>query len=290
MGGQGVRALCIGGKGFIGSHLAALLRERGVEVLTYDLKDGQDALDYSLLCEYVAAVDAVFDVAGVLGSMETFSHIERTVAANILGTVNVLKACEQQGGVPLVYLSLKTDWHNPYLITKRAASEFCLAYNQYRGLPVAVVRGLNVYGPGQHWGKVEKAVPTFIVKALRGEPLRVYGDGQQIADLIHVRDLCEVLHLVWARQVWGEVLDAGTGVPTTIDNLAALIVRLAGSRSLITHGPMRAGEPARGSVQLADPTRMVQRLGYYPPTRLEDGMAATVAWYREHYREVEDRG
>lgn len=283
-----MKALVTGGRGFIGGHLIDALQARGDSALSYDVRDGLDVLDARQLQAYVDEADVVFDCAGILGSAETFGHVEKTIEANIVGTVRLLEACKR-ARKPMVYLSLKTDWHNPYLITKRAASEFCLAYHEAYGVEVCVVRGLNVYGPRQKWGRVQKAVPTFIVRALEGQPLPVHGDGNQITDQIHVRDLCEVLIRAWQYRIWGQVIDAGTGVPTTVNELARTIIRLAQSGSRIAHIDMRPGEPQRGGVQLADPSQMVQLLGYYPPTRLEDGMAATIGWYREHYKEVEVR-
>jgi UDP-glucose 4-epimerase len=262
------------------------LEARGVCAVSYDAKDGQDVLDEWALQGAVSASDVVFDCAGMLGSSETFAHPYAAIDANIKGTVAVLEAC-RAAKVPMVYLSLKTDWHNPYLITKRAATEFCHAWHETYGVKVAIVRGLNVYGPRQKWGAVQKAVPTFIVKALKNEPIPVHGDGTQITDQIHVGDLCEVLIRAWECEAWGHEIDAGTGIPTTVNALAALIVWLAGSNSEIAHTPMRAGEPQQGGVQLADPTAMMRLLGYYPVTHLTEGMAETIDWYREHYGEVE---
>lgn len=284
-----MNALVTGGKGFIGEHLCRALGRRGVTAHTYDIKDGQDVLDAKALASYVEGVDVVFDCAGVLGTSETFGHVEQTVQVNIIGTLNILRAC-QSAGVPLVFLGLKTNWHSPYLITKRAASEFCLAWHETYGLPVAVIRGLNVYGPGQHWGRVHKAVPTFIMQALRDEPLNVHGDGQQITDQIHVSDICEVMIRAWECEAWGAVIDGGTGIPTTVNRLADLIVAAADSPSRIHHDAMRAGEPEAGGVQLADPTAMVQKLNFYPAVPLTDGLRRTVDWYRVHGLEVDDRG
>lgn len=281
-----MKALVTGGRGFIGGHLIDALGARGIHAESYDAKDGQDVLDTPTLQAAVSKSDVVFDCAGMLGSAETFEHPFAAIDANIKGTVAVLEAC-RAAGVPMVYLSLKTDWHNPYLITKRAATEFCHAWHETYGVKVAIVRGLNVYGPRQKWGAVQKAVPTFIVKALRGEPIPVHGDGTQITDQIYVNDLCEVLIRAWECKAWGKEIDAGTGIPTTVNNLAALIVREAGSNSEIVHVPMRAGEPQQGGVQLADPSMMTSILNYYPLVDIRDGMADTINWYREHYREVE---
>lgn len=283
------RVLVTGGRGFIGRHLMEALRARGAVVDSYDLVDGLDVLDEDRLAWSVGSRDVVFDCAGVLGSEETIDHIARTVDVNIKGTLNVLAACKKYD-IPMVFLSLKTDWHNPYLITKRAATEFCQMYSEYLGLRVAVVRGLNVYGPRQHWGRVRKAVPTFIVAALKGQPLTVFGDGSQITDQIYVSDLCEILIRTWERGCWGDVFDGGTGVPTSVNRLAYSIKKATGSGSDIIYLPMRKGEPMSGGRQLADTTYVRQQLGYEPQVGLVKGLTMTIAWYREHMDEVYDCG
>ena len=279
-----MRALVTGGKGFIGSHLCDVLRARGWQVSTWDKVDGQDILDEDGLDRAVAGCQVVFGCAGKLGSAETFANIEETVKCNILGPLNVLKACWNHER-PYVYLSLKNEWRNPYMITKHTASEFCRMYYEYYNLPVAVVCGLNAYGPGQHWGAVRKMIPTFIMQALKGEPLMVYGDGQQIVDLIYVDDLAEIMVRCWEHGIWGQEIDGGTGIPLKVVDVARMITRLCGSTSDILLCDMRKGEPKR-AVALADPAPVLQLLGYYPETPLEQGMAETIYWYRRHGDEV----
>lgn len=280
-GGSMSRCLVTGGRGFIGSHLVDVLRERGHAVETYDVVDGQNVLDRAMLEAAVSAVDAVFDVSGVLGSAETFAHIERAVDTNITGTLSVLDACAAYG-LPLVFLSLKAAWHNPYMITKQAATAFCQMYAEYRNLRVSVVRGMNAYGPGQHWGAVRKIVPTFVMRALANEPLRIFGNGQQMVDLIHARDLAEIMVRLWEQDVWGVVLDGGTGVPLTVAQLAQKIIDMVGSSSVLEYEPMRPGEPPLSEGCIADPTDALRLLGYYPATPLEEGLAQTIAWYKAH--------
>jgi UDP-glucose 4-epimerase len=283
-----MKILVTGGNGFIGRHLAKAIEKRGYELALYDRKYGQDVLDPVAMDAAVKDVDAVFHLAGILGSEETLDYIEHTIDVNIKGTLNVLGAC-RTFGKPMVLLSLKTGWHNPYLITKRCAAELAIMYFRYLNLQTAVVKALNVYGPGQHWGHVHKVVPTFIVSAIRGEPLPVLGDGKQIADLIYVSDLCEILLLTLERKIWGQSFDAGTGIPTRVIDLAEMIIQMVGSSSKIEYLPMRKGEPLQ-SIQLADPTQELRLLDFYPKVGLLKGMAETVIWYKEHYLEVEDRG
>jgi UDP-glucose 4-epimerase len=275
-----MQPLVIGGKGFIGSAVVRLLGE----CRTYDLVDGQDVHDLDALDKAIADSNVVFDCAGVLGSAETFDYVRETIKANIYGVLNVLDVC-QRHDVPMVFMSLKNDWNNPYMISKHAATRFCQMYHEYHGLRTTVVRGLNAYGPGQHWGKVRKVVPTFIIQALHNEPLKLYGDGRQIVDLIYVDDLAEIMVRVEQCEVWGEVLDGGTGVPMTVRDLARAIIEVTGSDSAIEYLPMRKGEPQQ-AVALADPTLARQLLDFYPTRNLYDGLWETVEWYRQHWEEM----
>ena len=279
-----MKTLVTGGHGFIGGQLIKALKKRNHEVTSYDLIDGNDVLDKENLEKFIKDCDVVFDCSGVLGSAETINYIEKTIDVNMKGTVNILK-CALAHNKKVVYMSLKNEWHNPYMIAKRGATEFCQMYHQYFGLDVSVVRGLNAYGAGQHWGSVRKVVPTFIVQAINNEPLCIYGSGKQIADFIHVEDMVEIMIRIWEKNVWGKVIDAGTGVPTTINELVATIIRLAGSSSKIDYLPMRKGEPDN-AIALANPADALQLLDFYPKIRLEEGMKETVEWYKIHWNEM----
>lgn len=280
-----MKALVTGSAGFIGGHLCDRLRVHGYTPVGYDLRDGDDVMDGERLIARARGCDAIFDCAGVLGTAETFADLERTVDVNIRGTLRVLEVASALR-IPLVYLSLKQTWHNPYMITKRAATEFCQMYGEYHGLPVVVIRGLNAYGPGQHWGRVRKVVPTFIVQALQGEPLVVYGSGEQAADFVYVSDMAEVMVRALERACWGHVFDCGTGISTSVNELAGLVIELAGGSSRLQYARMRQGEPQE-SAQVAETAPMRDLLGFVPDVPLREGMAATVAWYRAHWRETE---
>jgi len=265
--------------------LCDLLKERGhSRIMRYDVHNGLDVLNYPVLEKHVMAHEVVFDVSGMLGSAETFRHVWPTFETNVHGTLNILEAARRTE-TPVVHLSLKNKWHNPYMISKHASAELCEMYRDYHGLEVSVVRGLNAYGPGQHWGAVRKVVPTFIVNALQNKPLVLFGDGQQIADMIYVRDLAEIMVRLWEQKQWGVVIDGGTGVPMTVRDLAELIIDMSGSKSVIEYEPMRPGEP-RDAIAIADASEAMRAVGYYPQTGLVDGMRMTIGWYREHWQEV----
>jgi UDP-glucose 4-epimerase len=282
-----VKILVTGGEGFIGKHFCTMAYIRGHKIETYDKHRGQDVLDKPELEEAVRRNDAVVHLAGRLGTTETFDAMERTLNVNIKGAVNVFEAA-LAGDKRVVYLATKQcDWYNPYLISKRCSAELALMYAQYKGLRINVVRAMNVYGPGQHWGKINKAVPTFIVNAIQGKDLIVYGDGKQLVDLIHVYDIADILMILLMSDYKGLSVEAGTGQPTTVLAMAEMIRDLVGSKSCIKFVPMRIGEPPH-STTIADTKVLNGTLEYWPLVDLEEGMAGTVDWYKEHYLEVQD--
>lgn len=284
-----MKVLVTGGSGFIGQHAIGALRREGHVVITFDRKLGMDIMDLASVHAGVSQCDVVLHLAGILGSAERFADPGITIDINIKGSLNVFEAAQQQNK-SVIYLGTKArHWNNPYLITKRTAAEFALMYSQYRGLRIAVVRAMNVYGSGQHWGRVQKAVPTFIVQALRNEPLAVYGDGTQVIDLIHVSDLCEIFNRILAQEKYGIDVEAGTGVSTSVNDLVALILRLTSSQSKVEYHVMRSGEPPN-SATVADTVSLKQLLDYTPRVALDIGMEETVKWYAAHYLEVEDHG
>ena len=172
--------------------------------------------------------------------------------------------------------------NNSYSITKDTASRFTMMFNKELGTKVAVVRGLNAYGPRQKSEPVRKIIPTFIKKALAGENIEVYGDGTQIMDMIWCKDIARILvdACVKDHEVYDKTFDAGTGRKTTVNWIAEQVIKAANSKSKIVHLPMRPGEPEQ-SVVLGDP-KTLQPLGKYDFTPFEEGIKETVKWYREN--------
>lgn len=278
------RTIVVGGAGFIGSHLSKMLKERDFDVSVYDLIDGNDIMDFEKLVDHAFGKDVIFDCAGILGSAETFDNIKKALEVNILGTLNSVQVA-QRLDIPLIYLSLKNEWHNPYMLSKRAGTEICLMYAEYLGTKTAVLKGLNAYGPLQRWKHVHKALPTFVTRALDNKEIEIYGDGMQIVDMIYVRDLCEELIRMYERGTcWGRSIDGGTGIPITVNQLVNDIIREIGNKVLVKHIPMRKGEPPK-AVALANPADARVLLDYYPETSWKEGLAKTINWYRENYKD-----
>jgi UDP-glucose 4-epimerase len=164
---------------------------------------------------------------------------------------------------------------NPYAVTKGCAEDLALA-RAAQGQPITVVRAYHAYGPGQKTcpphgtGDVRKIVPSFVCRALTGMPLEIYGSGEQLIDLVHVDDVATVLAGALGGP-FGTVVEAGTGKPTSVLDAARTVIETCGSRSEITHLPMRIGEP--------EATRVVAGRPECPnpwPHRLEE----TIDYYR----------
>jgi len=277
-----MRILVTGGAGFIGQHVMANLRQQGHIPISFDHRMPTDFLgdtrDYTAVSEAVAITEGVIHLAGVLGTSETIKEPQPAVETNILGGLNVFKAVEHYGK-KAVYIAVGNHWmNNTYSITKTTAERFAFMFNRERGTKIAVVRALNAYGPGQKSEPVRKIMPNLILPALRNEEITIYGDGSQVMDMIHVRDVAEVLTraLLTEHGIYHRVFEAGTGRVTTVQQIAEEVIRQVG-KGRIKHVPMRQGEPPKSTV-LGDP-RTLAPLGEFKFIPLEKGIAETIAYY-----------
>jgi len=289
-----MRALVTGGSGFIGGYVVERLARRGVEPVVLDLVRPEGLEVCPLYCpgdvrdpEAVSvALDGcavVVHLAGVLGTDLTVDCPVETVDHNLIGTLRVLEEARRRR-VRVVLIHVGNDWDNPYTITKQAAVRFGFMYGREFGIPVTVVRAMNGYGPRQKADATRKLVPTLICAALRGEPLPVYGDGEQLVDLVYVEDIAEILvrAALVTEPVRGQV-QAATGRAVRVREVAERIRAMVNPEVPIVHLPMRRGEPPR-SRTVGDPEDAIRHLGYVPETPLEEGLRRTVAWYRARHR------
>lgn len=292
--------LVTGGNGFIGRYVVEELRERDYDVTVLDTRYRSvvpganlvlgDIRDATAVTEAVAHADGVIHLAGVLGTQETIKNPRPAAETNILGGLNVLEACAQYD-VPLTNIAVGNYWmNNTYSITKNTVERFVEMFVRFRGARMTVVRALNAYGPRQlaaaPFGpsKVRKIMPSFICRALSGEPIEVYGDGSQIMDMIYVEDVADILVSaleLTARSGAQQTFEAGTGVRTTVADIANLVVKEVGSGS-VNYLPMRPGED-EGSVVVGDPSTLAP-LGITPDhlIKIEDGIERTVSYFRQY--------
>ena len=166
----------------------------------------------------------------------------------------------------------------PYAAAKCGADRVVHSCVRTYGLPAVLVRPFNNFGPAQH---LEKLIPRFITSAILGEPLTIHGDGTAARDWVFVDDTCDAIEAVLAApagDVVGEAFNVGTGVSTSVAELADLIVEMTGAAGArIVHGPERPGQVA---LHRACAEKISQRLGFSPTTVLRAGLESTVDWYR----------
>jgi UDP-glucose 4-epimerase len=266
-----------GSKGFIGGEVVKLLDSLDVEVVPYDLSDGHDILHSGMLALEMRGCDAVIHLAGVLGTHELFETPERAVEVNIVGSMNVMKAC-MVNETQYTGISMPPVFPSIYTATKIATLRLADAFHHSMGLRCAHVRAFNAYGPGQAFGlgHPQKILPTFAVAAWRREPLPVWGEGTQGVDLIHTEDLAKIL--VWATSCYdNKTFDGGSGRSRRVIDVAMEVCNITGWDPVIQFLPMRRGE---------EPTRIVakrENWDYMPgslwPRRRD--LEETVMWYKD---------
>ncbi len=290
------KLLVLGGDGFIGGYVVDEALARGMDVTVFDNTNHGwqrdvafrlgDIRDAALVQTAMAYADYAINLAAILGTQETIRTAVHCVEVNLIGTLNFLEACVPTKGhqVRGVQIGIGNYWmDSPYPITKRAALSFTRMFNKELGTRVAMVRAMHAYGERQKVAPVRKIVPTFIVQALRGEPLTVYGDGEQIVDMIYAGDLAKILVDACTRTDvrYDHVYEAGTGRQMTVNEVALAIIDAAGSSSQLKHLPMRPGEEEHAVITARPET--LEGLGEYEFVRFEDGIRPVVDWYRRHY-------
>lgn len=292
-----------GSNGFIGSHVVEELKKRSYQVFGFDRRSGGDTdtffmgdiRDTGSVDEFVRNCDGVINLAGLLGTAEAVDDPLPAAQTNIFGGLNFLNAIRKYNK-PGVQIAVGNHFeNNTYSITKTTIERFALMYQKEHGVRVAVVRGLNAYGPGQHHKPIRKITPNFVTRALRGEPIKIYGDGEQVMDMIYVKDLASILvsalEMAESTQDLGSIIEAGTGRRTTVNKIAEVINQEAGLltknvQSPPEHVPMRPGE-SEHSIVVADPKTIpvsfYKHLLNFHLTDLEVGMKETVEWYFNNY-------
>jgi UDP-glucose 4-epimerase len=238
-----MNVLITGGTGFIGTAVCKTLRLAGHEVETYDRRDGLDIQDRQDVMRWVSGSDAVIHLAGILGTDELFDNPYDAIDINITGTLNVLDACLEYGS-KFIGITMLPVFPSIYTASKIGAQAFAKAYNHTHGVPVTHVRAFNVYGPGQAHGPghPRKIIPAFSIEGWRNEPLKIWGDGEQVVDLIHVNDVARIFLDALNAPGNCEIIEAGTGTSMTVNEVADFILEITGSTAGVEHLSMRRGE------------------------------------------------
>jgi UDP-glucose 4-epimerase len=274
-----------GGSGFIGSWIVDELVTRGHSVVILDHSKREsnpkaelflgDVRDSTAVHELAAHVDGIIHLAAVLGTQETIGNPGPAVETNMMGGVNVLSACRQYG-IPLVYAGVGNHWMlNTYSTTKTAVERLLYQFRDEFNLPFATVRPVNAYGPRQRVappfgpGKVKKIMPAFVCRALTGSKLEVYGNGDQVSDMVFVGDVAKVFVQTMETLLKGIVpkfpIEVGPEEHLSVLQVAQKVQEIAkeltGLSSEIDFLPMRPGEKKSNDVSPEILTKLLGQLG-----------------------------
>jgi dTDP-glucose 4,6-dehydratase len=303
-----MRVLVTGGAGFIGSHFVRRLVAGGEDVVVLDKLTYSGNRENLAGCELefhhadIADAVAVERAAAGCDAIVNFAaetHVDRSILGatdfgrtEFFGTQVLLEEVRRTGArlvqvsTDEVYGDLETGGSSreddplrpssPYSVAKAAGDLHIPAYVRTFGVNASITRGSNTYGPNQY---PEKFVPLFITNALDGDPLPLYGDGRQVRDWLHIDDHCAAIELVLHEGRPGEAYNVGGGDERYNVDIAHMILELTGADpSLLRHVEDRPGHDRRYSLD----TSKLRTLGWSPRTRFDDGLRATVEWYREH--------
>jgi UDP-glucose 4-epimerase len=319
-----VRYLITGGAGFIGSHLAERLLEKGEHVVLLDnlstgsmenvrhLK-GSDRLEYhldgienrQLLAELVDDADVIVHLAAAVGVKLIVESPVRTIETNVNGTQMILEAASKKKKLVLIastsevygkntnvpfhedadlVLGATTKGRWSYAASKALDEFLALSYWKEKKQPVIVVRFFNTVGPRQT-GRYGMVLPNFVKRALDGQPIEVYGNGQQSRCFCDVRDTVEaLLRLMPLDRAVGEVINIGNTEEVTIENLATIVKHRTGSDSPIQLVPYdKAYEPGFEDMMRRVPSieKLHALTGFRPQTSLSDIIDRVSAYFRQ---------
>ncbi len=294
------KVVITGGAGFIGSHIADTLTEKGFDVhIVDDLSSGKreqvpmkvtlhvlDIRDHSQLCEIFKGADTVFHLAAIPQVPYSIEHPLETHDVNLKGTVSVFTAARDTGVRRVVYSAssaaygeredvpfhegMEANPMSPYGLQKYVGELEGKLYSALYPLEVVSLRYFNVFGPRQDpRGPYAGVIGRFLLLKAEGKPLTVVGDGMQTRDFVHVRDVARanILAMESEKVGKGEVINIGTGKETTVNEVA----RILGGE--VQYVPARI-EPKRSC---ADTTKAKEFLGWRQEVEFEDGLKELVA-------------
>jgi len=304
------RVLITGGAGFIGSNLAKLLIEDFESKVTVidDLFTGTlenlkgldvefvkgSVLDRELLSKHVRNKDIILHLAA-RNIIVSNSNPREDLEVNIIGTFNVLETALKNSIEKVVYTSTSSIYGNPrylpinedeppkflnfYSVSKSSGESYSKTFFEVHDLPVSIVRYSNVYGYNQspsnpYCGVIGK----FINNALKDEPIKIHGDGEQTRDFTFVIDACNAtIKAALNPKAVGEVYNIGTGIEVSVNILAEQIIKITNSKSTIEHIDKRDIDNIRRRVLNIEKIR--HDLKFFPLFTLKDGLKRTIDWF-----------
>jgi len=302
------RILVTGGAGFLGSHLCDRLIRAGHEVICADnLFTGQkqnitqllnnpafEFMRHDITFPLYVEVDEIYNLACPASPIHYQTYPVQTIKTNVHGSINKLGLAKRLGakifqastsevyGDPEIHPQEESYWGrvNPigpracYDEGKRCAETLFFDYHRQHGLDVRVARIFNTYGPRMQPND-GRVISNFIVQALQGEPITLYGDGQQTRSFCYVDELIDAFVLLMDADLNGPV-NLGNPTEFTMRELAELVIELTGTKSKINMGPLPTDDPTQ---RQPDISLARENLGWEPAVQLKEGLDRTIAYF-----------
>jgi UDP-glucose 4-epimerase len=309
-----MRVLITGGAGFIGRHISEYFQHRAEVRVLDNLRRGSKSnlshlecqlivgsiLDRDLVREAMKGVDFVFHLAAMVSVQESVQKPNECAEINAGGTAIVLEEAARARAKKLIFSSsaaiygdnpmipriesMPPDPKNPYATSKYEGERHCRASTDEGRLATVSLRYFNVFGPYQDPRReYAAAVPAFVEKAIRNEPITIFGDGRQTRDFIYVKDVVAANAFFALQSHATGVFNVACGRRITITDLALTIRNLAKSSSTIEYGAARPGD-VKHSVASAD---KIQSAGFRPVCDLAGGLRATIEFFRKDIAGIE---
>jgi UDP-glucose 4-epimerase len=296
------KCLILGGGGFIGSHLADLLLEKGYQVRIFDrsgvdlsnIKHIQERTELALgdfsksrdVKKAVKGCNYIFHLIGTTLPEDSNLKPRNDVYSNVISSIRMLELARTEGVKKVIFSSSggtvygiarttpipedhPTEPVCSYGITKLMVERYLHLFNYLYGLDYVVLRSANPYGERQGAGGRQGAIPVFLSRIKAGRPVRVLGDGSVVRDFIYIGDLARAFFQSLISRTKSRVFNIGTGRGTSINELVELIRRITGRKFRVEHGP---GRKADVPVNILDPQLAGKELNWRAEVSLEEGI------------------
>ncbi|TSC71821.1 MAG: dTDP-glucose 4,6-dehydratase [Parcubacteria group bacterium Gr01-1014_38] len=307
--------LVTGGSGFLGSHLCEVLLERGHDVICADnfftgskenirhllTHDHFELLRHDIVEPLYVECDEIYNLACPASPVHYQENPIKTIKTSTVGMVNMLGLAKRVGarilqastsevyGDPEVHPQPETYRGNVNVLSpracydegKRVAEALCMDYHRQNGVDIRIARIFNTYGPRMDLND-GRVVSNFIVQALRGDPLTIYGQGTQTRSFCYVDDMIEGLIRLMEHPTFFGPVNVGNPEEIPVRILAEQILRLTRSRSRLTRKPLPADDPRQ---RCPDIRLAKTKLRWEPRVPLERGLKETIAWFKTQLRE-----